>query len=1059
MSVSAISTNGQVRGGGAYYLISRSLGPEFGGSIGLVFFVGQALNAAMNVLGFVESLTDAFGESREGYLPEGPWWNFSYGSLCLLVSALVCLVGSALFSRATLALAVVLGVAILSIPISSFVVHPFIDEERGVYYTGWSLNTLRDNFMPHFTSGAAGSSTGAFRESWQTVFGVLFPAVTGLLAGASMSGDLRKPSKSIPKGTNWALLFTYGIYVLSFIIFAGTISRESFYLDLGIVSDVAMSPQIITFGVLASTGFSALMGVMACGKVLQAIARDNLLPILDTFAQGTELSDTPTFAVLFTWIFCQCILYVDSVNLIAQLVTMTSLLTFGTLSFATLALKAGGAPSFRPSFRYWNIWTAGAGTLTSFGAMFFTSPSAASACIVFAIFLFSAIHIFCPPKPWGDVTRNLNYHIVRKYLLRLDERKGRVTHWRPQILLLANNARTDWNTIIFCNSLKKGALYVLGHVLKGEFQDCLGELRKQQMAWLKLVDVSGIKSFVDVIIARDEREGARNLILSCGLGGMRPNIVCMGFPSHLPLPVPDVALNSHRMPRDESEITIRAGDHQEIDHQIINVKVLPTDNARKETPILPGTFVGIMEDVLALQKALAIAYGFQGMSLTSPSSRYTRNGMEEGQDLFLDLWPIQIQSPNSDASHAWDTYTMILQLGTILSLTGSWKQHKLRVSVFVELDEDIEDERKRVRSLLDNLRVPASLRVFSLASGQISSYECIVRGKDTTPASIEKVLGGDVWWEALKSLRKEDERQKKEALLQKNRPQPVPQSSTSSTHAARKKSKKEQKLMGVSLPREHLEYFKRNMRIGLAHPRSSRSRRAEEMGQESESEYEGSDSGSDLSDELAALDLDDIEWMSGGGLKRSQTFSTGAQLTNESTSNGLARRATGAPLRGGRRFSTDQTARERSSKWGASDEPSSQALLRRKAMEEPIMATSYGSLSTTPRPGMYNDRSNSASHPGTIAEAVESADVDQDGTLKASDRARIQASMSQSKSDTAVQRARSSSTSSASQYASDARDDQDEPIPRSASPQNMPVQVPFVSFNSLPNKAQYLILK
>lgn len=498
-------------------------------------------------------------------------------------------------------------------------------------------------------------------------------------------------------GTNWALLFTYGIYVLSFVIFAGTITRQSFYLDTGIVSDVALSPQIITFGVLASTGFSALMGVMACGKVLQAIARDNLLPILDSFAQGTEVGDTPTYAVLFTWAFCQCILYVDSVNLIAQLVTMTSLLTFGVLSFATLALKAGGAPSFRPSFRYWNIWTAGAGTISSFGAMFFTSPSAASACIVFAIFLFTAIHLFCPPKPWGDVTRNLNYHIVRKYLLRLDERKSRVTHWRPQILLLANNPRTDWNLIIFCNSLKKGALYVLGHVLKGEFQECLGELRKQQIAWLKLVDVSGIKSFVDVVIAHDEREGARNLVLSCGLGGMRPNIVCLGFPTHLPILAKASAQKRSDGKSDGSEITIRAADEppmiEEENHQIINVKVLPTDNARKETPILPATFVGIMEDSLALQKALAVAYGFQSMSLSGPSSRYTRSGYEEGQDMFLDLWPIQIQSPDADQSHAWDTYTMILQLGTILNMTGSWKAHKLRVSVFVEYDEDIEEER------------------------------------------------------------------------------------------------------------------------------------------------------------------------------------------------------------------------------------------------------------------------------------------------------------------------------------------------------------------------------
>lgn len=206
MAVSAISTNGQVRGGGAYYLISRSLGPEFGGSIGLVFFLGQALNAAMNVLGFVESLMDAFGESREGFLPEGPWWSFSYGSVVLLLSTLVCLVGSALFKRATLALAVILGIGIVSIPISSVLVKPFINLERGAYYTGWSWSTLHENLFPHFTSGAAGSSSGAYKENWQTVFGVLFPAVTGLLAGVSMSGDLRKPSKSIPKGM-WPLLY------------------------------------------------------------------------------------------------------------------------------------------------------------------------------------------------------------------------------------------------------------------------------------------------------------------------------------------------------------------------------------------------------------------------------------------------------------------------------------------------------------------------------------------------------------------------------------------------------------------------------------------------------------------------------------------------------------------------------------------------------------------------------------------------------------------------------------------------------------------------------------
>lgn len=353
-----------------------------------------------------------------------------------------------------------------------------------------------------------------------------------------------------------------------------------------------------------------------------------------------------------------------------------------------------------------------------------------------------------------------------------------------------------------------------------------------------------------------------------------------------------------------------------------------------------------------------------------------------------------------------------------------------------------------MRSLLDNLRVPASLRVFSLASGQIKSYECIVRGKEATPTAIERILGGDAWWEALKSLRKEDERRRKEASTKKNRPQPVP--STSST--PRKQSKKDKKLMGVSLPKEHLEFFKRNMQIGLAHPRSSNRRRSEEMGQESESEYEDSDSGSDLSGELAALDLEDIAWINSGspgnGLRRPQTFSTGQKVVHSNGS--LQRRATGAinsgrGQRGGRHSSRSPNQPE---------EPSIQSLLGRRSSDTDDMASSYGSLSTTPRPGMFQRRSPSG-HPSTIEEGGETSDYDRDGTLKASDRAKVKSRLQAGEQT----RHRSLSASSqSSSIASESSADEDGYTPPSAAPSNQ-VELPFVSFNSLPNKAQYLILK
>ena len=182
MSISAIATNGVVRGGGAYYLISRSLGPEFGGSIGLVFYLGLIFNTGMNIVGLVECFMPIFGSDSgtwSNWLPESYWWQYFSSTLILLVCTAMCLAGSSLFSKASNTLLVILLLATLSIPLSTLVQKPFF--RAGIDYTGPQWQTFRENLFPFFTESPAGKGSNGKAE-WNEMIGIMFPATGGIFA-------------------------------------------------------------------------------------------------------------------------------------------------------------------------------------------------------------------------------------------------------------------------------------------------------------------------------------------------------------------------------------------------------------------------------------------------------------------------------------------------------------------------------------------------------------------------------------------------------------------------------------------------------------------------------------------------------------------------------------------------------------------------------------------------------------------------------------------------------------------------------------------------------------
>ena len=785
LSISAVATNGTVRGGGAYYLISRSLGPEFGGAIGVVFYLGLVLNTGMNAIGLVDCLLEDFGTKNgnwSNWLPESFWWQFCWGTIVLVLCTAICLAGSGLFARCSNGLLAILLVAVFSIPVSTLLVKPFRSPELGIDYRGIDIETFLSNLWPRFTKGADGSQIKG-RENIQDLFSILYPATSGIFAGASMSGDLKHPSKAIPKGTLYGLLLTFVAYTLVILALAFTISRNSFYLNSNVIQEVNSSGAIILLGEFAASFFSALMGVIGAAKLLQALARDKIIPGLSVFGQGTKSTDDPLYAIFITYILAQLTILSD-INQIASFVTMAYLMTFLVTNLACFLLKISSAPNFRPSFHYFSWVTAFLGTVLSAATMFFVDGIYASASVIVVIIIFLLIHYTSPPKSWGDVSQSLIYHQVRKYLLRL--RQEHVKFWRPQILLLVNDPRRSYKLIQFCNSLKKGALYVLGHVIVTEdFASAVPESRRQHNTWTKYIDFSKIKAFVNIAISPAVEWGARNLVLSSGLGGMRPNIVVLGFFNLDELRNSQPLLNVPT-PQQSRPITPRTSTFSNVQNamhgphaQGINNKLrgnLPTDLNRPEGAVGVQSYLTVLEDLLLrLRINVAIAKGFQDLEIPAPRpTRFQRaqavmglsqNEKQTNAKKYIDLWPIQMSAEivtegedgRSVLTTNFDTYTLILQLGCILNTVPSWKTaYSLRVVVFVEYESEIEEERGRVESLLTKLRIVAEVLVFALASGELPSYEVIVNGAATSSDAesyVDDALDSEEWWHQVQRSR------------------------------------------------------------------------------------------------------------------------------------------------------------------------------------------------------------------------------------------------------------------------------------------------------------------
>uniref|UniRef100_A0A0N4ZIL3 AA_permease domain-containing protein n=1 Tax=Parastrongyloides trichosuri TaxID=131310 RepID=A0A0N4ZIL3_PARTI len=551
LSTCAICTNGDVKGGGAYFLISRSLGPEFGGSIGVIFSFANAVSAAMYIVGFAETVRDLMKDF--GYsIIDGEMNDVRViGLITCIVLICIVFIGTGFESKMQMGLLVILTASIVNYFIGVFI--PPSEDKAMKGLTGLSYTTMVTNLMPAFRG-----------YDFFEVFSIYFPAATGIMAGANISGDLADPQKAIPLGTLSAILATTIVYLLTVVATGSTCLRDVDGLSLPILETNASSGityyveqtcvqnytceyglmnnfqimemtsvwgPLITAGIFAATLSSALASLVSAPKVFQAVSKDRLFPYINAFGKGSGKDDEPRKAYLLGFIISMIMILIGELNAIAPIISNFFLASYALINYACFDNSIADSPGFRPSFKYYNKWISLLGAVLCVIVMFIVSWQTALA--TFACFMGLYLYLLYrkPDVNWGSSGQAHSYRNALKGMQKLNETAEHVKNYRPQILILCGSPTARPSLVDFANNICKGSsLMVCGNIIMHTPTNfILSNIQFLNIRFAEWLKRRHIRSFVSCYASQSFLSGAESLIQTCGLGKLRPDVVLMGF--------------------------------------------------------------------------------------------------------------------------------------------------------------------------------------------------------------------------------------------------------------------------------------------------------------------------------------------------------------------------------------------------------------------------------------------------------------------------------------------------------------------------------------------------
>lgn len=482
LSMSSITTNIRIGSGGAYSIISKSLGLEAGGSIGIPFYISLTLSAALYIIGFTEG------------------WRFFFPTHPPLV---------------------VSSVAWLALLLISYISAKFAIRIQYVILAVIGLSLISVFLAPGGPQAAADVPIfGGFEDTgFWAVFAIFFPAVTGIMAGANMSGELKDPRKAIPLGTLSAVFITLLVYVGMAVFLAFYVDAETLR-DTGkiVMAGIAWWGPAVILGILAATFSSALGSMVGAPRVLQALAEQKTVPLSKFFSVRTKKGE-PRNAIIFTGVIIEAAILLGNLDALAVLITLFFLITYGILNLVVFIQQSMKIISFRPTFKIPRFVSL-LGALGCLFMMFLINAVFSAVAIVIIAVLYIWLERKGLKSDWGDIRGGM--------FLAIAERASRVAarfprhhiSWKPDLLIPIDNPKIWAGPLLFIRNIAYPAGSIFAFTVHegepAETQQGLDELLLPLREQNVLVNST-------IIDDSDFLHGARIVIQTLKAGAFRPN--------------------------------------------------------------------------------------------------------------------------------------------------------------------------------------------------------------------------------------------------------------------------------------------------------------------------------------------------------------------------------------------------------------------------------------------------------------------------------------------------------------------------------------------------------